>query len=603
MKAQHSRILVVVAALGSLFLFLCTASAQRWTLQTGVPKNCLGMACSADGTKLFAYGDGLYTSSDWGATWTLTSATATNWSRMACSADGTKLVAAVYEGGIYTSVDSGTNWTLTSAPATYWIDVASSADGTKLVAVVLYAGGIYTSEDSGATWTLTSAPDPNEWTCVASSADGSKLVAGAGQGIYYPGTSVFGIVRSSDFGASWNQTSAPGESWSAIGSSADGTKLIAAGGDLYTSSDSGTTWIQVTAPNTWWEAAASSADGVKLVAAAGGDVQGGNGYIYTSSDSGATWTQAEAPVLGWSWLASSADGTKLVATTTEGYTYTFDASSVKRGSLQVTIAPPGAVSAGAEWRVDTGTCQKSSATVTNLSTGAHTVSFRPISGWNTPSNQVITITNGITTTAAGIYEEMGNPKLTISAPKTGQKWSNYVFAITGTVSDVVAVSNVFFSLNGAAWTNATTANGWSNWTASAALTPGTNTVAAYAVDTSSIPVANHQQQRDIRSKQSVGAGDQSAGRWDGQRGRQRPMAGYQPGLHSHRQIERDGGFLFENWTQTTNGTDWVTSSVPLLTSPCRRTWPCRRTLWTCRSRQTASLHPSKTSTGAMRCSP
>ena len=45
-----------------------------------------------------------------------------------------------------------------------------------------------------------------------------------------------------------------------------------------------------------------------------------------------------------------------------------------------------------------------------------------------------------------------------------------------------AITNVFYSLNGAAWTNATTPNGWINWTVDVVLTPQTNTIAAYAVD-------------------------------------------------------------------------------------------------------------------------
>ena len=60
---------------------------------------------------------------------------------------------------------------------------------------------------------------------------------------------------------------------------------------------------------------------------------------------------------------------------------------------------------------------------------------------------------------------------------------NYL-AVTGKAGDNAAVAAVYYSLNGGVWTNASTTNGWINWTGSLALTPGTNTIQAYAVDTS-----------------------------------------------------------------------------------------------------------------------
>jgi hypothetical protein len=69
---------------------------------------------------------------------------------------------------------------------------------------------------------------------------------------------------------------------------------------------------------------------------------------------------------------------------------------IQLGSLQVTIAPDAAITAGAQWQVDDGASQISGTTLTNLVAGNHTVSFIPISGWNTPTNQTVTITNGAT---------------------------------------------------------------------------------------------------------------------------------------------------------------------------------------------------------------
>jgi len=68
------------------------------------------------------------------------------WIGVACSSDGTKLVAVAYDNGIYTSTNSGATWVSNSVPNEQWFSVASSADGTKLVAVG--NGGIFTSQST-----------------------------------------------------------------------------------------------------------------------------------------------------------------------------------------------------------------------------------------------------------------------------------------------------------------------------------------------------------------------------------------------------------------------------------------------------------------------
>jgi len=74
------------------------------------------------------------------------------------------------------------------------------------------------------------------------------------------------------------------------------------------------------------------------------------------------------------------------------------------------------------------------------------------------------------------------PTLTITSPKSGQRFSNEIATATGKAADNVQVTDVWFEFNGAGWQLAQTSNGWTNWTASLDLTPGTNTFRAYAVD-------------------------------------------------------------------------------------------------------------------------
>jgi hypothetical protein len=101
------------------------------------------------------------------------------------------------------------------------------------------------------------------------------------------------------------------------------------------------------------------------------------------------------------------------------------AFSVQTGSLQVTITPSAAVSAGAQWRVDGGAWQNSGTTV-SLTVGSHTLSFNAIGGWNAPPSQTVAINNGQTITACGNYtQQTGSLQVTISptaAIAAGAKW-------------------------------------------------------------------------------------------------------------------------------------------------------------------------------------
>jgi hypothetical protein len=75
------------------------------------------------------------------------------------------------------------------------------------------------------------------------------------------------------------------------------------------------------------------------------------------------------------------------------------------------------------------------------------------------------------------------PKIAITAPKVGERWSNNTFNVTGTAKDNVGVDALWFELNTNGWTtNVYTSNGFANWNTNVTLTPGTNTIKVYAVD-------------------------------------------------------------------------------------------------------------------------
>jgi hypothetical protein len=112
-------------------------------------------------------------------------------------------------------------------------------------------------------------------------------------------------------------------------------------------------------------------------------------------------------------------------------------SPIQTGSLQVTIIPTNAVSAGAQWRIDDGPWQNSGAIVTDLPLGTYTVSFSTVSGWTTPASLLVPISSNSRTTATGSY---------IAIPQTGS------LQVTVTPSNVVSAGAQWQVDNGA-WQN------------------------------------------------------------------------------------------------------------------------------------------------------
>jgi len=73
------------------------------------------------------------------------------------------------------------------------------------------------------------------------------------------------------------------------------------------------------------------------------------------------------------------------------------------GTLAVAVAPDGAVGDGARWSLDGGRWRSSGHSVNGISAGRHTVSFKPIAGWDGPGDQAVTFKAGENITITGTY--------------------------------------------------------------------------------------------------------------------------------------------------------------------------------------------------------
>ena len=78
--------------------------------------------------------------------------------------------------------------------------------------------------------------------------------------------------------------------------------------------------------------------------------------------------------------------------------------TAQNGGLQVTLGPPNAVGAGAQWRIDGGEWQNSGTTVSGLPPGSHTVNYASISGWTTPTSEAVDIIGGATFQLNATYQ-------------------------------------------------------------------------------------------------------------------------------------------------------------------------------------------------------
>jgi len=106
---------------------------------------------------------------------------------------------------------------------------------------------------------------------------------------------------------------------------------------------------------------------------------------------------------------ASAIGTWSVTVTNAGrgasnpQTFTVYTPAANAGSLTVNLSPAGAVSAGAQWRVDSGIWHNSGDTATGLTPGAHPVSFKTAAGYTAPADHGVIISGSVVTSDTGTY--------------------------------------------------------------------------------------------------------------------------------------------------------------------------------------------------------
>ena len=105
------------------------------------------------------------------------------------------------------------------------------------------------------------------------------------------------------------------------------------------------------------------------------------------------------------------------------------------GSLTVTLQPAGAVSAGAQWQVDSGSYHNSGDIATGLTPGPHTLSCKAVTGYIAPASHSVSITGGAVTSDTETY--------TTVAPSTYTLTLNYNNTQGGASPSPLAPGNIY----------------------------------------------------------------------------------------------------------------------------------------------------------------
>jgi hypothetical protein len=98
----------------------------------------------------------------------------------------------------------------------------------------------------------------------------------------------------------------------------------------------------------------------------------------------------------------------------------------RNGTLNVMLAPPEALAAGAQWRIENGEWRNSGDMLENLTPGAYYVECKEIVGWSTPQSTTLQVSSGETNTYLFNYEQRPTGiRVTLTpneAIQTGAQW-------------------------------------------------------------------------------------------------------------------------------------------------------------------------------------
>jgi len=259
-------------------VYRSTDNGANWiAIQSGLPTgyNVNAMTTTSAGTVLAGTMNGIYRSTNFGASWSQVF----NLYGFSFAKNGSTLYAGTGN-GVYRSTNDGASWTPINTGLNFsWIYSVAAIPNGPGVTLFAGAGGVLRSTDNGATWTgvnngLTSlsvyalATAPN-------ASGGTDLYAGAGEGVF----------RSSDNGDHWTNVSFVYSRVQALEVTPSGAILAGTEADAFRSGDGGTTWTDTNSNSSPLDFAVNlhGTSGVSLFAC------GAPTGVLKSTNDGVTW--------------------------------------------------------------------------------------------------------------------------------------------------------------------------------------------------------------------------------------------------------------------------------------------------------------------------
>ncbi|HYM81586.1 MAG TPA: FlgD immunoglobulin-like domain containing protein [Candidatus Limnocylindria bacterium] len=152
------------------------------------------------------YGDGLFKSTNGGATWAKIASRASIGayvSRIAVNRGNSSILHIASSRGLLRSIDGGVNWSVTQS-GDWGYDLAPHPTDSNVLYGAMYDFGVYQSVDAGATWTLLAGGLPasgfQRVQIALAPADPDVLYAS----FVAPGGSLLGLYRTENGGATWS---------------------------------------------------------------------------------------------------------------------------------------------------------------------------------------------------------------------------------------------------------------------------------------------------------------------------------------------------------------------------------------------------------------